>query len=92
MCSSDLPQLANLRLIDYKVRILTPNQGTGAMTRVMIESTDGHTEHWSTVGVSTNVIDASFNALNDSITYLLLRDETEPQHIAAPPTTDAATA
>jgi len=86
------PQLANLRLIDYKVRILTPNQGTGAMTRVMIESTDGHTEHWSTVGVSTNVIDASFNALNDSITYLLLRDETEPQHIAAPPTTDAATA
>jgi 2-isopropylmalate synthase len=68
------PQLARLRLVDYKVRILTPNQGTGAVTRVMIESSDGHTEHWNTVGVSTNVIDASFNALNDSITYLLLRD------------------
>ncbi|NCF09408.1 MAG: citramalate synthase [Gammaproteobacteria bacterium] len=74
------PQLANLRLVDYKVRILTPNQGTGAVTRVMIESSDGHTEHWSTVGVSTNVIDASFNALNDSITYMLLRDATQPQH------------
>ncbi len=71
------PQLANLRLVDYKVRILTPNQGTRAVTRVMIESSDGHTEHWTTVGVSTNVIDASFNALNDSITYLLLRDGTE---------------
>ncbi|MDX1594189.1 MAG: citramalate synthase [Gammaproteobacteria bacterium] len=74
------PQLANLRLVDYKVRILTPNQGTGAVTRVMIESSDGHTEHWNTVGVSTNVIDASFNALNDSITYMLLRDATEPRH------------
>jgi 2-isopropylmalate synthase len=86
------PQLAKLRLVDYKVRILTPNQGTGAVTRVMIESTDGHTEHWTTVGVSTNVIDASFNALNDSITYLLLRDETEPQHIVTPPAADAVTA
>ena len=74
------PQLANLRLVDYKVRILTPNQGTGAVTRVMIESSDGHTEHWNTVGVSSNVIDASFNALNDSITYMLLRDATPPQH------------
>ncbi len=74
------PQLANLRLVDYKVRILTPNQGTRAVTRVMIESSDGHTEHWTTVGVSTNVIDASFNALNDSITYLLLRDGTEACH------------
>ena len=78
------PQLANLRLVDYKVRILTPNKGTGAVTRVMIESSDGHTEHWNTVGVSSNVIDASFNALNDSITYLLLRDGTEPRHAAAP--------
>ena len=78
------PQLANLRLVDYKVRILTPNKGTGAVTRVMIESSDGHADHWTTVGVSTNVIDASFNALNDSITYLLLRDGTEPRHAAAP--------
>jgi 2-isopropylmalate synthase len=86
------PSLANLRLVDYKVRILTPNQGTGAVTRVMIESSDGHTEHWTTVGVSTNVIDASFNALFDSITYLLLRDETEPQHAAPPQAATAANA
>ena len=68
------PQLEDLRLVDYKVRILTPGAGTGAVTRVMIESADGHGERWSTVGVSTNVIDASYNALNDSITYKLLRD------------------
>jgi len=75
------PELGQLRLIDYKVRILTPGQGTGAVTRVMIESSDGHTDHWSTVGVSTNVIDASFNALNDSITYLLLRDGVTPHAV-----------
>ena len=68
------PQLEDLRLVDYKVRILTPGEGTGAVTRVMIESGDGQGEVWSTVGVSTNVIDASFNALNDSIAYKLFRD------------------
>jgi 2-isopropylmalate synthase len=68
------PQLGDLRLVDYKVRILNPQAGAGAATRVMIESADHHGEHWSTVGVSTNVIDASFNALHDSITYKLLRD------------------
>ena len=68
------PELEDMRLIDYKVRILTPNAGTGAMTRVMIESGDGRDGGWTTVGVSTNVIDASYNALNDSITYKLYRD------------------
>ncbi len=68
------PQLADLKLVDYKVRILNPTAGTGAQTRVMIESADGNGDSWSTVGVSTNVIDASFNALHDSITYKLLRD------------------
>ncbi|HIJ63393.1 MAG TPA: citramalate synthase [Rhodospirillaceae bacterium] len=68
------PQLAGLRLVDYKVRILDPQAGTGAATRVMIESDDGHGDRWSTVGVSTNVIDASYAALHDSITYKLLRD------------------
>jgi 2-isopropylmalate synthase len=68
------PQLADMRLVDYKVRILTPNAGTGAVTRVMIESADGDGERWSTVGVSANVIDASFNALIDSITWKLFRD------------------
>jgi len=65
------PELAEVRLTDYKVRILTPEEGTKAVTRVMIESADGHGETWSTVGVSANVIDASYIALNDSLTYKL---------------------
>ncbi len=68
------PVLAGLRLVDYKVRILTPNAGTEAVTRVLIESRDGAGRRWTTVGVSTNVIDASFNALHDAISYLLFRD------------------
>lgn len=68
------PSLEDLRLVDYKVRILTPGDATAAVTRVMIESTDGSGAHWSTVGVSANVIDASYNALRDSIVYKLLRD------------------
>ncbi|MTJ80208.1 MAG: citramalate synthase [Telmatospirillum sp.] len=68
------PQLADLRLVDYKVRILDPKAATAAVTRVMIESADHQGERWCTVGVSANVIDASFNALHDSITYKLLRD------------------
>jgi len=67
------PALEGLKLVDYKVRILTPNDGTKAVTRVMIESTDGHGDRWTTVGVSANVIDASYNALHDSITYRLFR-------------------
>ena len=68
------PVLEDLRLVDYKVRILTPEAATAAVTRVMIESADRHGERWSTVGVSANVIDASFNALHDSLTYKLFRD------------------
>jgi 2-isopropylmalate synthase len=68
------PQLADVRLVDYKVRILTPGEGTGAVTRVMIESACGHSERWTTVGVSTNIIDASFRALSDAIVYKLFRD------------------
>ena len=67
------PQLVDVRLVDYKVRILTPDEGTKAVTRVMIESVDGRGARWSTVGVSTNVINASYNALHDSITYKLFR-------------------
>jgi 2-isopropylmalate synthase len=67
------PELTDMRLVDYKVRILTPNAGTGAVTRVMIESADGQGERWSTVGVSPNIIDASFNALHDGITWKLFR-------------------
>ena len=58
--------------MDYKVRILTA--GTEAVTRVMIESADDNGNRWSTVGVSANIVDASFEALIDSITYKLLRE------------------
>ncbi len=67
------PALADMRLTDYKVRILTPHAGTKAVTRVMIESADGEQERWATVGVSPNIIDASFNALHDAITWRLFR-------------------
>ena len=63
--------LQDLRLVDYKVRILTG--GTEAVTRVMIESADSHGNRWSTVGVSENIVDASFEALSDSICYKLYR-------------------
>jgi 2-isopropylmalate synthase len=65
--------LKDLRLVDYKVRILASNKGTGSVTRVMIESADGDGGRWGTVGVSNNIIDASFQALHDSIVYKLLR-------------------
>mgnify|MGYP001051671786 CR=1 FL=1 len=68
------PSLEQVRLVDYKVRILTPGDGTRAFTRVMIESASDHGEHWSTVGVSTNIIDASYRALYDGIVYKLYRD------------------
>jgi 2-isopropylmalate synthase len=64
--------LADLKLVDYKVRILT--SGTEAVTRVMVESVDGKGRRWSTVGVSENIVDASFEALTDSIIYKLYRD------------------
>jgi 2-isopropylmalate synthase len=67
------PELEAIRLTDYKVRILTPQDGTKAVTRVMIQSRDAAGESWSTVGVSTNVIDASYNALHDSLTWKLWR-------------------
>jgi 2-isopropylmalate synthase len=64
--------LSDLKLVDYKVRILT--SGTEAVTRVMVESADGKGNRWSTVGVSPNLVDASFEALADSICYKLFRD------------------
>ena len=64
-------QIGDLELVDYKVRIL--NGGTEAVTRVLIESTDDSGERWSTIGVSDNIIDASFQALTDSINYKLMK-------------------
>ena len=65
------PLIDDLELVDYKVRIL--NGGTGAVTRVLIESRDGPGDRWFTVGVSPNIVDASFEALLDALTYKLLK-------------------
>jgi 2-isopropylmalate synthase len=69
--------IADLELVDYKVRILTG--GTDAVTRVLVESRDGEGQRWFTVGVSPNIVDASFEALLDSINYKLIRDSA-PAH------------
>jgi 2-isopropylmalate synthase len=67
--------IADLELIDYRVRIL--NGGTGAVTRVLIESRDSTGDTWFTVGVSENIVDASFEALTDSIVYKLMKSGVE---------------
>jgi 2-isopropylmalate synthase len=64
--------ISDLRLVDYKVRIL--NSGTDAVTRVLIESSDKTDKRWFTVGVSSNIVDASFEALVDSMTFKLIRE------------------
>ena len=66
------PGLADVRLSDYKVRVLTPEEGTAASVRVLIEHHDG-AESWNTVGVSTNLIEASWQALADGVSYWLVR-------------------
>ena len=71
------PCIQDLRLIDYKVRIVNSSGGTAAKTRVLIESSDGNSE-WGTVGVSDNVIDASWQALTDSYDYFLTRRGVAP--------------
>ncbi|MDX1779783.1 MAG: citramalate synthase [Thalassovita sp.] len=65
-------QLADMRLVDFKVRIT--QGGTEAVTRVIIDSEDGQGRRWSTVGVSPNIVDASFEALLDAINWKLLRE------------------
>ena len=82
--------LEDLRLADFKVRILTG--GTEAVTRVLIESADGAGERWFTVGVSANIVDASFQALYDSIVYKLHRDRAPAAVIAADSAADLAKA
>jgi 2-isopropylmalate synthase len=70
------PRLAEMQLVDYKVRVINSSEGTAARVRVVIESRDGQ-DVWSTVGVSENVIEASWLALVDSVEYKLLKDEGE---------------
>ena len=68
------PTLAEVRLVDYKVRVITSSlTGTASRVRVLITSTDGHTE-WGTVGVSPNIVDASWRALVDAVEFKLVRD------------------
>ena len=68
------PSLAQVKLIDYKVRILEESTGTESQVRVLIESSDG-AEQWRTVGSSTNIIEASWLALADSLEYWLLKQK-----------------
>ncbi len=68
------PNLRDVQLVDYKVRIVNESEGTSAKVRVLIESTDGN-RTWGTVGVSENIIEASWIALTDSIIYKLMKDE-----------------
>jgi len=67
------PTIQSVRLTDYKVRVLNSDQATAAKVRVLIESAD-HNESWTTTGVSTDVVDASWRALIDAIEYKLMRD------------------
>ena len=66
------PALAEMRLTDYKVRVLNPEAATAAKVRVLIESSDQN-ESWGTVGLSENIIEASLQALTDSIDYKLMK-------------------
>ena len=68
------PRLAEMQLADYKVRVVNAKAGTAARVRVVIESRDG-TDVWGTVGVSENVVEASWLALADSFEYKLFKDE-----------------
>ncbi len=72
------PELSQLELTDYKVRILEGRLGTGAVTRVLVETSDGRGE-WNTIGVHENVIAASAMALADAVTYGLLRQGKKPE-------------
>lgn len=68
------PKIKEMKLTDYKVRVLDSTSATAAKVRVLIESTDGE-EVWTTIGVSTDIIDASWKALVDSIEYKLIKDK-----------------
>ena len=66
------PELLDVKLVDYKVRILDSQAATGAKVRVLIESTDGE-RYWTTVGSSTDIIEASWLALADAFEYALIK-------------------
>jgi 2-isopropylmalate synthase len=72
------PGLERMQLVDYKVRVLDDGTGTGARVRVLIESTDG-SRQWGTVGLSSNVVEASWQALVDSVEFKLHKDQAKPR-------------
>jgi len=73
------PNIKSIRLTDFKVRVIDSKKGTGAVVRVLIDSTDGKTS-WSTIGVSENIIEASWDALEDSIKLGLMRTDNINKH------------
>ena len=74
------PSLAEMRLIDYKVRVINSSlSGSASLVRVLITSADGNTS-WRTVGVSSNIVEASWRGLVDSVEYKLMKDGVEPAH------------
>ena len=79
------PALDHVHLTDYKVRVLDTAKGTGAVTRVLVDSTNGD-RTWTTIGVSENIIEASWQALSDSLVYGLLRRRAARSSTAAMPT------
>ncbi len=73
------PSISELRLVDYKVRVLSgPETGTASLVRVLVDTTDGK-DTWGTVGAHTDIINASYEALIDAIEYKLLKDQVKPQ-------------
>ena len=74
------PSLKAVRLVDYKVRVLSSSDGTGSVVRVLIQSSDGD-EVWDSVGVSPNIIHASWDAMVDALEYKLVKDKVEPQGV-----------
>ncbi len=89
--SGHFPQISEVKLCDYKVRIIDGKNGSAAKTRVLIESTDG-VNHWGTVGVSFNIIDASWDALVDSLDYYLTRLRSPAVAVAIDAETEAEAA
>ena len=89
MLSGAFFSLNAVYLTDYKVRVLNGDKATAARVRVLVDSSDGR-QSWRTVGVSDNILDASFQALEDAINYKLLCENknAEPQYHEAP--TEAA--
>jgi 2-isopropylmalate synthase len=73
------PRLEEMELADYKVRVLSGEHGTGAKVRVLVDSRDAKTQ-WSTVGVSYNIIEASWQALEDAVNYKLMKDNQKKQN------------